>query len=163
MAIKKLTYGEFESAMWKHNESNGIKNQGKCSLMGVVVFKQESFDKPFTEAQRSYMTYNNQKAFIPNMISNSIFADCLDGTDTGVRLDWYMRDKNKPWEVEYCYIVEPFDVVKTSKETGEQTTIDLYKTLCLTEGREYWKAGTVAEMLMNGEEVFTPFATFKKA
>ena len=31
-------------------------------------------------------------------ISNPIFAECLDGIDVGVRLDWY------DWDVEYCYM-----------------------------------------------------------
>ena len=38
----------------------------------------------------------------------SIFACCLDGTDQGVRLDWYMEEEGNPdgWKVENCYILE---------------------------------------------------------
>ena len=38
----------------------------------------------------------------------SIFGNCLDGTDQGVRLDWYMAEERdiNGWKVEDCYILE---------------------------------------------------------
>ena len=104
--MKKLTYAEFESAMIRFNSEHEINSQaGKERLEGVIVFTQDSFTKPYTEVQRSYQTNNLQKAFIPSMISSSLFADCLDGTDNGVRLDWYMKGEGA-WKVEYCYLLE---------------------------------------------------------
>lgn len=104
--MKKMTWGEVCDAMWKFNEEHGYTAKGnKEKLRAVVVFTEDSFNKPFTEIERSYQFSNDNKAFLPNQNSNSIFADCLDNKDLGVRLDWYMRDKN-PWKVEYCYLLE---------------------------------------------------------
>ena len=105
--MKKITWGEFYEAMRKFNDDHGYTTKGtKERLNGVVVFTEDSFSKHFTETERSYQTNNDQKAFLPNQCGNSIFADCLDGTDLGVRLDWYMHDDKMPWKVEYCYLLE---------------------------------------------------------
>lgn len=104
--MKKLTYAEFEKAMRAFNAEHGVVSQAdKKILKGVIVFTKDSFDKEYSEVQRSYVTNNLQKAWLPHMISNSVFADCLDGTDNGVRIDWYMHDE-KPWNVDYCYLLE---------------------------------------------------------
>ena len=102
--MKKLTWSEVRHAMWHFNEQHGYKTKGneKC-LKAVVVFTEDSFSKPFTEKERSYQFTSDNKAFLPNQLSNSIFADCLDGKDLGVRLDWYM---GTDWKVEYCYLLE---------------------------------------------------------
>lgn len=104
---KILTWSEMTDLFWKHNEEAGVKVKGsdKDAIHGIVVFKQESFTEPYTETQRSYRVSSNNKAFIAGQISNSIFADCLDGTDLGVRLDWYMHG-DKGWKVDYCYMEE---------------------------------------------------------
>ncbi len=105
--MKKITWGEVEKAMWKFNEEHGYTTKGnKERLEAVVVFKEDSWDKPFTEKERSYQFSSDNKAFLPNQLGYSIFADCLDGKDLGVRIDWYMRDDKKPWKVDYCYLVE---------------------------------------------------------
>lgn len=69
----------------------------------VIVFKPESFDKKYSEKARSYQVNSNAKYFDGNMNGSSLFGNCLDGTDDGVRLDKYMYDG---WEVDYCYITE---------------------------------------------------------
>ena len=98
--MKKMSFYEFRDAMFKFNEEHP---DGKSKQNGVIVFTSDSFNKYYTEEQRSYRTDNFQKAFRHGTISNSIYANCLDGTDNGVRLDWYMYDEN-PWKVEYCYM-----------------------------------------------------------
>ena len=103
--MKKLTWDEFEARMWNHNKENNIttKGQDKHPLIGVVVYKQgDWFNKQYTENERSYRVSSDNKAFISGQIGRSIFADCLDGLDIGVRLDWY----NSDWEVDYCYMLE---------------------------------------------------------
>lgn len=95
--MKKLSYGEFRDAMFKFNEENP---DGKSKLFGVIVFTMGSFDAPYTEKERSYRVSNNNHAYQSGKISNSIWGDCLDGKDLGVRLDWYMHDG---WKVDYCY------------------------------------------------------------
>ena len=101
--MKKITWSELCKAMWKFNEEHGYTTKGNAErLRGVVVFTKDSFTKPYTEIQRSYEFTSDNKAFLPNQHSNSIFACCLDGTDDGVRIDWYMPN----WKVEYCYLLE---------------------------------------------------------
>ena len=105
--MKKLTWSELCKAMWNFNEEHGYKTKGtEKRLEGVVVFTEDSFSKHFAEKERSYQFTSDNKAFLPNQCSNSIFADCLDGCDLGVRLDWYMHDDKHPWKVEYCYLLE---------------------------------------------------------
>ena len=104
--MKKVTWRELCNAMWKFNEEHGYTTKGNAEhLMGVVVFTEDSFSKVYSEKSRSYFVSSDNKAFLPHQHSNSIFADCLDGTDWGVRLDWYMYDE-KPWKVEFCYLLE---------------------------------------------------------
>lgn len=105
--MKKITWSEVEKAMWKFNEEHGYKTKGNAErLEAVVVFREDSFSRPYTEKERSYQFSSDNKAFLPDQLGNSIFGDCLDGTDLGVRLDWYMKASEKPWRVDYCYLVE---------------------------------------------------------
>lgn len=105
--MKKITWSELTKAMWKFNEEHGYKTKGnEKRLEGVVVFAEDSWDKPYTEIQRSYQFSSDNKAFLPDQLGNSIFADCLDGKDLGVRIDWYMKDDKRPQKVEYCYLLE---------------------------------------------------------
>ncbi len=105
--MKKITWGELCKAMWDFNAKRGYTTKGNAEkLVGIVVFTEDSWKKQFTEIQRSYKLTSDNKAFLPNQLSNSVFADCLDGSDNGVRIDWYMHDDKMPWKVEYCYIVE---------------------------------------------------------
>lgn len=104
--MKKITWSELSEAMWAFNAEHGNTSKGnKNYLEAVVVFTKDSFNKPYSVEQRSYQFTSDNKAFLPNQSSNSIFANCLDGVDLGVRLDWYMNGSN-PWKVEYCYIVK---------------------------------------------------------
>lgn len=70
-------------------------------ITGIIVFDQCSFKKDYTEEERSYRVSSDNNAFKSGKISNSIYGDCLDGKDLGVRLDLYMYDG---WKVEKCYI-----------------------------------------------------------
>lgn len=102
--MDKLTWREFREKMWQFNEEHGVTAKGiGPTIYGVVVMTADSFNKPYTETERSYRCSNHNKAFIANQCSNSIFADCLDGTDDGVRLDWYIPTD---WKVDYCYFEE---------------------------------------------------------
>lgn len=75
----------------------------------VVVFTEDSFNEQYTEIQRSYAIKSDEKWFDSRMNGNSLFGNCLDGTDQGVRLDIYMRmlpSEGKRWSVDYCYITK---------------------------------------------------------
>lgn len=105
--MKKITWNELTKAMWNFNEERGYTTKGNGEkLYGVVVFTEDSFSRPYTEKERSYEFCSDNKAFLPNQLGSSIFADCLDGSDLGVRIDWYMKDSKEPWKVDYCYIKE---------------------------------------------------------
>ena len=99
----KLTWNEVCNIMRKHNNLTGIKSKGgdTAPLYAVVVFTEDTFNEPYTETQRSYCFSSSNKAFLPNMNSNSIFGDCLDGTDNGIRLAQYIYIG---WKVDYCYL-----------------------------------------------------------
>jgi len=94
--MEKLTFNQLkaDTSSWKE---------------AVVVFTPESFSREFSEESRSYKISSDAKYFDGSKIGNSLFGECLDGTDSGVRLDWYMRllpEEGKRWEVDYCYITK---------------------------------------------------------
>lgn len=97
--MQKITFEQLESIMLKFNKENPDK-QDTAVLHGVIVFKASNWSRPYNETQRSYEVTNANRAFQEGKISNALSGSCLDGTDIGVRLDWYK------WEVEYCYMKE---------------------------------------------------------
>lgn len=72
----------------------------------VIVFTKESFKRDYNEVQRSYEITSDNKCFDANLISSSLYGNCLDGTDQGVRLDLYMYDVENKWTIERIYITE---------------------------------------------------------
>ena len=106
--MEKITFGELCSIIERHNAEHNIKSQYGAKenvLYAVIVFTEDSFDKPYTEQQRSYQIRNDEKYFLPNMNGTSLYSNCLDGSDLGVRLDWYMGGKDG-WKVDYCYLID---------------------------------------------------------
>ena len=97
--MEKITFSEMEKRMFEFNCAHP-ESEDKATVSAVDVFKQSNWDKEYSELSRSYRVYNNNRAFQPNKIAHSIYSYCLDGTDDGVRLDWYN------WAVEYCYMEE---------------------------------------------------------
>ena len=97
-----MTLQEVVTMFHNHNEKRDVSQFADCErLTAVVVFKQGPwFKAEYTEEQRSYAFSSDNKYFIPGMGGNSIYADCLDGSEYGVRLDWYFGK----WEVDYCYL-----------------------------------------------------------
>ena len=86
----------------------------KDDLTAHIIFTEDSFTKEYPLLSHTYRFSSDNKAFWPHMFSKSIFACCLDGTDQGVRLDWYMAEESNPgdWKVEDCYILEQMRDVK---------------------------------------------------
>lgn len=75
----------------------------------VIVFTSDSYIKPYTEKERSYKIKRDNKYFNPLANGNSLFGNCLDGKDNGVRLDRYMilqPEEGTRWNVDYCYITK---------------------------------------------------------
>ena len=89
-----ISYNEFCAEMEKWNLSH---DEDKAEKFGVIVYKQSNFKNEYSENSRSYRVHNANRKFQKGKIANSLFGDCLDGTDIGVRLDWY------GWDVEFCY------------------------------------------------------------
>ena len=102
--MKKLTFTELNGIINEHNKKNGIEQQfqDQNPLQCVIVFKQESFKKEYSETSRSYRFRSDNKYFLPNMGGNSIFASCLDGTDQNLKVSDYFGE----WKIEYCYVIE---------------------------------------------------------
>lgn len=80
----------------------------KEDMTAHIIFTADSFTKPYPLLSRTYWLSSDNKAFWPHMGGYSIFGYCLDGTDQGTRLDWYMVEEGNyyGWEVEDCYILE---------------------------------------------------------
>lgn len=95
MEIKKITFRELEKdTSWKE---------------AVIVFTKGSFTRDYSEVERSYKVSRDSKYFNPMMNGSSLFGDCLDGKDDGVRLDIYMKllpEEGVRWKPDYCYIVK---------------------------------------------------------
>ena len=105
MDINNLSWPEAVQFMRRYNESAGIKVKGdrpNCRISIVAVISQDSFTVPYTEEQRSYVFTNSNKGFLPNMLSNSIFAECLDKSEY-IKLSDYVPGA---WKVERCYVVQ---------------------------------------------------------
>ena len=103
-SMKKITLYQLCKIFDKHNSEARITQQysDQSPLTGVVVFKQSNYTKVYSEQSRSYAFTSDNKYFIPEMGGSSIFAECLDGSEHMVRLDYYVGQ----WDIEYCYIKE---------------------------------------------------------
>ena len=95
--MERITYKKLHEIMNTYNREHPDRD-GHADITGVIVFKQSNWDNQFTEEERSYRVSNSNRTFQDGKISNSLFGDCLDGKDDGVRLDWYN------WDVDYCYM-----------------------------------------------------------
>lgn len=104
--MEKITFNEMFDIFYKHNEENGIKTQfsDPNRLGGVIVYTKDSFDKEYPLESRSYRVASDNKYFVPHLGGNSLFGNCLDGSENCVRLDWYFS----AWKIDYCYI-ETYD------------------------------------------------------
>lgn len=75
----------------------------KCNQTGqhkvaIIVFKSSNWPgKNYPEISRSYRSYSGQWGWDYSKMGNCRIGDCLDGTDNGVRLDYYN------WEIESWY------------------------------------------------------------
>ena len=98
MASKeRISYAKFEEIMREYNR-RFPENADMRKLSGVIVYKPDNWPKAYSEESRSYRVWNCNRHYQDGKIANSLFGNCLDGTDIGVRLDWYN------WTVDYCYM-----------------------------------------------------------
>lgn len=102
--ITDMSYSEMTNKFYEAERSG----TGQY-LTGYIVFSQDSFKEPYSEAARTYVVSSNNKAFMPGMGGYSIYGSALDGSDPCVRLERYMQDEKggaDGWKVERCYMKE---------------------------------------------------------
>lgn len=64
----------------------------------LIIFAKDNWNIDYTEEERTYRVSVNSKYFQHDKIGTSLFGNCLDGKDNGVRLDLYN------WKVEKIII-----------------------------------------------------------
>lgn len=88
----------FQNFNEEHGLKYGFSRAEDPKISAVIVYAQSNFTKEYSEIERSYRVTNQDgKAFFNGMMGNSIYGECLDGSEDGVRLDAY------DWEIEKCY------------------------------------------------------------
>ena len=93
-----------------------VNDKGLSPITGYIVFTADSFDKDYSETSRTYCVSSNNKAYQSGMGGYSIYGSCLDGTDSCIRLEGYMRGENS-WRIEKCYMFkDDYDRLLTQLE-----------------------------------------------
>lgn len=91
-----MTYGDFVDLMYKAHGKN---------INGYIVFDdKKSWGKEYPLESKTYVVNSDCKAFDWNAIGSGMPGSSLDGTDIGVRLDWYLKSDH-PWKVAWCYFL----------------------------------------------------------
>lgn len=111
--MQKISYKELASLFRAREIANRcVPYHEKKHLTGCIVFTEDSFTEPYSLEARTYAVSSDNKAYQPNMGGYSIFGSAIDGSDPGVRLDWYMAAEHggaDGWRVDYCYLTEEAD------------------------------------------------------
>lgn len=113
MAPNRAIYAEPQDVDLSYSEMvsrfRDAERNGKEHLSGYIVFSPDSFTKPYSVEERTYIVSSNNKAFQPGMGGYSIYGSSLDGSDVCCRLDGYManeRGGENGWKIERCYMKE---------------------------------------------------------
>lgn len=107
--MHKITYQEAKDYLRKFNREHIVEckgvNKDRIAQI-VIVMTEDTFTEVYPLEARSYLVSNDNKAFIDGMGGYSIYANSLDNTDRGVRLERYLEDEGNlgGWKIEYCYI-----------------------------------------------------------
>ena len=110
LPLNRAIYSEPENVEMSYQQLKAHLRQAekdRSHTVGYIVFTADSFDKSYTEEERTYVVGSNNKAFIEGMGGYSIYASSLDGSDKNVRLEAYMADEyggNDGWKIEKCYV-----------------------------------------------------------
>lgn len=100
--MRKITYAEMKAAFYQHERNSPMEH-----LAGYIVFTEDSFAERYSLEARTYRVSSDSKAFNPYNAGYSIVASAIDGSDSYVRLDWYMAEERgglQGWKVDYCYL-----------------------------------------------------------
>ena len=110
LPLNRAIYSEPENVEMSYPQLKARLRQAekdRSHTVGYIVFTADSFDKSYTEEERTYVVGSNNKAFIEGMGGYSIYASSLDGSDENVRLEAYMADEyggKDGWKIEKCYV-----------------------------------------------------------
>ena len=105
----ELTYKRLKEIFMRHEEQQKDKPYSEQThLTAHITFTEDSFTQKYSADSRTYVVSSNNKAFQSNKGGYSIFASCLDGTDSGVRLEQYIPDEcgeTKGWKIEKIKLI----------------------------------------------------------
>ena len=110
LPLNRAIYSEPENVEMSYPQLKARLRQAekdRSHTVGYIVFTADSFDKSYTEEERTYVVSSNNKAFIEGMGGYSIYDSSLDGSDENVRLEAYMADEyggKDGWKIEKCYV-----------------------------------------------------------
>lgn len=110
LPLNRAIYSEPENVEMSYQQLKAHLRQAekdRSHTVGYIVFTADSFDKSYTEEERTYVVSSNNKAFIEGMGGYSIYASSLDGSDKNVRLEAYMANEyggDDGWKIEKCYV-----------------------------------------------------------
>ena len=114
LPLNRAIYGENSLREVSYQELKTIfretEKKGESHIKGYITFTADSFTKPYTEEQRTYVISSDNKAFLPNKGGYSIYGSSIDGTDLDVRLERYMADETGDsgyWKIEKCSVETP--------------------------------------------------------
>lgn len=80
--LNRAIYSEPENVEMSYQQLKAHLRQAekdRSHTVGYIVFTADSFDKSYTEEERTYVVGSNNKAFIEGMGGYSIYASSLDG------------------------------------------------------------------------------------
>lgn len=100
--IEEMSYSDLRREFCKAEEAGR-------HITGYIVFTEDSFDKKYSEAERTYAVSSDNKAFQSGMGGYSIYGSSLEGGDHA-RLENYMADERggkDGWKIERCYTKTP--------------------------------------------------------
>ena len=100
--LQHISFSELEDFASKFFSQNPGISQFQNAPKAAIVFQEESYSTPSSLEARTYIFTLANKYSMPGMAGNSLFADCLDGSEQMVRLDWYLNS----WKIDYCYLLE---------------------------------------------------------
>ena len=98
--MKQVTFSQLQEIF--------ADTQDKYAL--ITYKQQKDWKKEYSEQSRTYMVGSYNKYFQSGKCGKSMFGHCIDGTDVGVRLDWYN------WEIEKVMLLETQEEINKYEE-----------------------------------------------
>ncbi len=175
LPLNRAVYEEYEQEVSYYELKNMFREaerEKRGSLVGYIVFTEDSFDKPYPIEARTYMVSSDNKAFQDGMGGYSIYGSSVDGEDILVRLDGYMQEEyggKDGWEVEKCYVYrddrEILDIIAGNfLIVNAPPESEHYESLSFGQLQKYRKKFENPEhfLRINGEIIAVPYKAEKQ-